>query len=423
MIYLAYDHVIGDYQICGDLDFIKRSPWHRTFLRDLRDMCPADFTLERTSTLLQRRLKFAYAISWRLVFDYGTPNIKDVHRDVMRSRLAWLKRPEHEELLNAFRDGRALLLFLDWYEGEIDVDHDYKFQVAAEFLGIPVRSIVFVHGNARAEERSAAKDSPVYICENIFERNMIKFPEVQRANPAHKPFRFLSYARHWNDYRQYLTAEFFLRGLDKFGIFSCADFTFTYRTKEEAWETDLTNWAASPAEHQQLMKFRDAFFAKLPIIADFDLSINLVYPQHVNVSHFESTDLSIVNETYCDSRTVFITEKTYKAINMRHPFLIMGNPGSLQHLRELGYKTFHPHLDESYDSEHHLPTRKNALLQTLTDFCKLPVDVRLRKREKLDKIAEYNFHHLRRYGERHTFGKNLIRFLRAVVNEETHNAV
>ena len=34
---------------------------------------------------------------------------------------------------------------------------------------------------------------------------------------------------------------------------------------------------------------------------------------------------------------------------MLHPFIIMGQPGILKHLRSMGFKTFHGWWDESYD--------------------------------------------------------------------------
>jgi hypothetical protein len=44
-----------------------------------------------------------------------------------------------------------------------------------------------------------------------------------------------------------------------------------------------------------------------------------------------------------------ISEKTFKPISMLHPFIIMGQPGILKHLRSMGFKTFHGWWDESYD--------------------------------------------------------------------------
>jgi hypothetical protein len=44
-----------------------------------------------------------------------------------------------------------------------------------------------------------------------------------------------------------------------------------------------------------------------------------------------------------------ISEKTFKPISMMHPFIIMGQPGILKHLRSMGFKTFAGWWDESYD--------------------------------------------------------------------------
>jgi len=46
----------------------------------------------------------------------------------------------------------------------------------------------------------------------------------------------------------------------------------------------------------------------------------------------------------------FLSEKTFKPIACYHPFIIAGNRLSLYRLRELGYKTFSPYIDESYDT-------------------------------------------------------------------------
>lgn len=47
--------------------------------------------------------------------------------------------------------------------------------------------------------------------------------------------------------------------------------------------------------------------------------------------------------------SVFFTEKTYKPIVMKHPFIIVGRYNSLHQLRKLGYKTYSPFIDETYD--------------------------------------------------------------------------
>ena len=64
---------------------------------------------------------------------------------------------------------------------------------------------------------------------------------------------------------------------------------------------------------------------------------------------YNNTSLSYVVETWMDD-TMFLTEKTYRAIVNRHPFVLAGPVKSLEYLHSLGFKTFHEFIDESYDS-------------------------------------------------------------------------
>lgn len=63
----------------------------------------------------------------------------------------------------------------------------------------------------------------------------------------------------------------------------------------------------------------------------------------------EKTSYSLVPETFVINDQFFITEKTYKPIFYGHPFLIWGNTGILNYLKELGYQTYDEIFDESYD--------------------------------------------------------------------------
>jgi hypothetical protein len=76
---------------------------------------------------------------------------------------------------------------------------------------------------------------------------------------------------------------------------------------------------------------------------------------HLHVpAHYNNSYCSIVFETHFDadgSGGAFLTEKTFKCLKHGHPFIIVGAPGSLNTLRQLGYKTFDHAIDSSYDWE------------------------------------------------------------------------
>jgi hypothetical protein len=59
-----------------------------------------------------------------------------------------------------------------------------------------------------------------------------------------------------------------------------------------------------------------------------------------------------VLETHFDadgSNGAFLTEKTFKCIKHGHPFVLFAPAGSLQALRDMGYRTFDHAIDNTYD--------------------------------------------------------------------------
>lgn len=77
----------------------------------------------------------------------------------------------------------------------------------------------------------------------------------------------------------------------------------------------------------------------------FDWPQNIVtYPSVAQLFQIE-----IVSETdYC--RLGDYTEKTWRALAIGKPFILLCGPGSLKLLRDLGFETFSPWINESYDS-------------------------------------------------------------------------
>jgi hypothetical protein len=62
---------------------------------------------------------------------------------------------------------------------------------------------------------------------------------------------------------------------------------------------------------------------------------------------------------------VFFTEKTWRSIYYKRPFILQGNYKSLHYLKQLGFKTFDGILfDESYDNE---PDHKTRIFKTLDE--------------------------------------------------------
>jgi len=76
------------------------------------------------------------------------------------------------------------------------------------------------------------------------------------------------------------------------------------------------------------------------------------------------TYVNLVTETTVIDR-LFVTEKTWKPIASGQLFLILGNPGTVQFLREQGVDTFDDYIDHGYDLETDPATKLDLLYKSL----------------------------------------------------------
>jgi hypothetical protein len=107
----------------------------------------------------------------------------------------------------------------------------------------------------------------------------------------------------------------------------------------------------------------------------------------------------------------FITEKTFKAILTKRPFVVFGAPGTLKAIQDLGFVTFDGWINERYDNMTTIADRIDCVLKQIEEFCYMSTDQLQQTADEMQDISEYNFNH---YIE--TFGKtNLSNFLNNVL--------
>ncbi len=108
---------------------------------------------------------------------------------------------------------------------------------------------------------------------------------------------------------------------------------------------------------------------------------------------YKETFFSLVSETLFgeDKDQLFITEKTFKPIAYRHPFMIVGSMGTLRHLRYLGYETFPEMFDESYDQEYDPKKRFSIILRNLENWYQLTRDEKIQKYNSVREKLKHNF--------------------------------
>jgi hypothetical protein len=64
---------------------------------------------------------------------------------------------------------------------------------------------------------------------------------------------------------------------------------------------------------------------------------------------YEKIAIEIVCETSTEPNCGDVSEKVYRPLYYKRPFLLIGSPGQMAMLHDLGFKTFNGILDESYD--------------------------------------------------------------------------
>jgi hypothetical protein len=137
---------------------------------------------------------------------------------------------------------------------------------------------------------------------------------------------------------------------------------------------DLVMWNKQSEESLKLLYDNEAKIKKLSrILLDTESDMNwqgAVFTS-ADKKYYENTYFSIVTETLCrpehsaQGHTLgrAISEKTFKPILHHHPFMILGVKGALSLLKELGYRTFSPYIDESYDNEDDTSKRAYMIAQ------------------------------------------------------------
>jgi len=97
-------------------------------------------------------------------------------------------------------------------------------------------------------------------------------------------------------------------------------------------------------------------------------SVDSSYSAKIVVKDAVDTAVHIVAETVFDQNKVHLTEKIFKPIVMRQPFVVFAGAGALEYLRRYGFQTFGSIWDESYDDESDHQTRSNKILKVITDL-------------------------------------------------------
>lgn len=246
------------------------------------------------------------------------------------------------------------------------VEQIYQYVVFG--LGIPAERIVLLSESADVHNEvkvvAARHNMPEIKCKwtRIFEHSVQteKLEHLKDYNDVvtleDKPYekKFLNFNRRWRLQRPTLVALLYSIGILDKGFVSlgpCDD--------NNDWNT-VWPWIetqnSTNEETSKLLADNKFNICNIPpmYVDHLDLIPNRpsIEP-HSTDRLYSNSYVSVVTETnfYKSQPGRFVSEKVFKPIAQKHPFVLVSVPKTLELLRELGYKTFSPWIDESYDLE------------------------------------------------------------------------
>jgi hypothetical protein len=101
----------------------------------------------------------------------------------------------------------------------------------------------------------------------------------------------------------------------------------------------------------------------------------------------------VPTETVYYGRRQHLTEKTFKAIALEMPFVLVAPANSLSYLREYGFETFAPYIDESYDLIEDPVLRIEAVTRILLEIQARSAAAKQELWQNLLPRVEHNYRH------------------------------
>jgi hypothetical protein len=291
-----------------------------------------------------------------------------------------------EKYLNDVRNGKSKIVLMLLYEGTSGSKDNYDLEIINKWRkdsNLPTNSIYFCCGNLLCNQITIKKGLGITSIPMLdFEMWNTYQGDVVDYNPIDNKNLFLNYNRNPRAHRieflsNVLNNNIFNRGLISLG-----------KVIDGGNEFLINN---SP----------------ITIDDTYDLKFNKACD--ISKGDYEKTFMSVVSETLVDEDTLFITEKTWKPIMVGHPFMILGNKGTLKYLKSIGYKTFSHWINEEYDDILDSATRSIKIVEELEKLSKKSVEELMEIRKEMMEICKHNHENFNvrfkmKYGENNING-------------------
>lgn len=291
------------------------------------------------------------------------------------------------------------------------VEHIYT--VAVDQLNLPEEMIILVTESAdimitvRQISAQRNKKEIQVLWARIFESQLGSYAKnaiYETSDLYYKRYdkKFINFNRRWRLHRPLFVSLLIANNLLDDGYVSLAK-----SDDNNSWNTmwpQIMHYHAKPynQSYPELLEILSANQERICSTPDLyldnpDLVTNRADPTKDTDLYYSDTYFSVVSETNFYTSLPgfesgrFFSEKTFKPIIYKHPFILLSPPHSLDKLREIKYKTFSPYINEDYDIEPNDFKRMLMIVEEVKRLCRLQGPELVDFLEAVRPICEYNF--------------------------------
>jgi hypothetical protein len=315
-----------------------------------------------------------------------------------------------ERLANEIKFGNAYLILNHQCESFTQTFFYLFYENIKDQQTFPFHKIVYMVAAVDAEkeyEKFLKKNNLSYrikiiYCHHVYKRfkhdtNLDSFV-YDRHRPKLK--KYLCLNRRWRDHRLMLVSLLSSKNLLNDGYVSLG----VEKNEIDEAKTQLLNHVD---EKSLLFSGFEKISELLPLKTDdVDLRINHFGLNTLPIDFYKNSCFSVVSSTFAfeyQEPSAGFTEKEIKPILAKHPFIIINRPGILKEMKRLGFLTFEPWFDETYDLIENDNDRLTAIVNEIERLCKISFEEWDKILDQMSPVLEHNYSRLVNYNNEHCF--------------------
>jgi hypothetical protein len=344
--------------------------------------------------------------------------MEDILRIVITSGTNW--KELHEDIVRGYDPVLHTEIWLDFStESWFSIDNQRINETVYEYIHNTIRNsqldwnlFTFIHGNVYTEYNYDMWRKIFNVDEKI---KTVYYPlwhkmtadmhldfsyQNEKNKDVLRPYLFSCLNGAPRDHR--IVTEKFLEEHD---LKSKSRYTFYWKDETLPFSELTLNWRKWPRleeanKHRAIdsHKVQEPEFYKVFDDTYFDFITETLTTNErfgVEIDKYVTKPPSPQYRTFFESfKTIFITEKLWRSIFYKRPFILMGNHRTLEYLKGLGFKTFDCMWNEDYDLILQSYEREKACLKLLKEVCDTHSIESMHEKvysEEVQEILEHNY--------------------------------